>query len=56
MQRLYVLSVFSVDLQCGSIVMNANVLNVSLSSKPSDTDKSLGVDLNYSCINKETCT
>lgn len=56
MQRLYVLSVFSVDLQCGSIVMNANVLNVSLSSKPSDTDKSLGVDLKYSCINKETYT
>lgn len=42
------LSVFSMDLQCGSIVVNANVLNVSLSSKPSDTDKSLGVDLNYS--------
>jgi len=33
---LYVLSVFSKDLQWSFIVVNANVLNTSLSSKPSN--------------------
>lgn len=46
-------SVFSKDLQWSFIVVNADVLNTSLSSKPSNAYKSqskqsLGVGLNYS--------